>query len=93
MGISATSRFFAEVDTLEELKEVLAFARDQHLPMYFLGGGSNVLFVDDYDGLLIRMNIKGKEIQNENDDHILLKAGAGENWHELVMYCVEKGWG
>tara|TARA_R100000908_G_scaffold65428_1_gene56456 strand:- start:100845 stop:101876 length:1032 start_codon:yes stop_codon:yes gene_type:complete len=93
MGISATSRFFAEVDTLEELKEVLAFARDQHLPMYFLGGGSNVLFVDDYDGLLIRMNIKGKEIQNENDDHLLLKAGAGENWHELVMYCVEKGWG
>lgn len=93
MGISATTRFFAEVNTLEKLKKVLAFSRQEDTSIYFLGGGSNVLFIDDYNGLLVRMNFKGKEIQDENEHEVLLKIGAGENWHELVLYCVEQGWG
>lgn len=93
MGVAANVRYFAEVNSIEEVKAAITFSRNEHLPMYFLGGGSNVLFIDDYDGLLVLMNIKGKEIMEENDEKVLLKVGAGENWHELVMYCVEEGWG
>jgi UDP-N-acetylmuramate dehydrogenase len=58
-----------------------------------LGGGSNILFTKDFDGLVILNNIKGKEIINQNQKSVFLKIGAGENWHELVMYCVDNGWG
>jgi UDP-N-acetylmuramate dehydrogenase len=59
----------------------------------FLGGGSNVLFTQDYEGLVIRNDIKGKEIISETDEHVFLKSYSGENWHELVMYCVQRNWG
>lgn len=59
----------------------------------FLGGGSNVLLCNDYNGLLIRNAIKGKQIVHEDDDHVFLKVYSGENWHETVMYCVERNWG
>ena len=61
--------------------------------MLILGGGSNILFTKDFDGLVILNNIKGKEIISQNQQSIFLKIGAGENWHELVMYCVDNGWG
>ena len=58
-----------------------------------LGGGSNILFTKDYDGLVIQNNIKGWEITKENDNFIELKIGAGENWHQMVTTCVNNGWG
>jgi len=61
--------------------------------LLILGGGSNILFTKDFDGLVILNNIKGKEIIDQNQQSIFLKIGAGENWHELVMYCVDNGWG
>ncbi len=59
----------------------------------FLGGGSNVLLCNDYNGLLIRNAIKGKQIVREDDEHVFLKVYSGENWHDTVMYCVERNWG
>ncbi len=59
----------------------------------FLGGGSNVLFCKDYDGLIIRNNIKGIHIEREDEQYVYLKAYSGEVWHELVMHCVERNWG
>lgn len=58
-----------------------------------LGGGSNILFVNDFEGLVIHLNIKGREIIEENDKEVLIRVGAGENWHETVMYAVDNGWG
>jgi UDP-N-acetylmuramate dehydrogenase len=58
-----------------------------------LGGGSNILFTKDFDGLVLRNNIPGIEISEERDKLTLVRAGAGVNWHELVTWCVDKGLG
>ncbi len=58
-----------------------------------LGGGSNILFTQQPRGLVIKNEIKGKEIIRENEHDVWLRVGAGENWHELVLFCLEHGWG
>jgi UDP-N-acetylmuramate dehydrogenase len=93
MGIAAKARYFVSVASVEELKSVLADSRFKSTSKFMLGGGSNVLFVEDFDGLIIHMDIRGKEAVKEDEEFIFLKIGAGENWHELVIYCVDKGWG
>ena len=92
MGVSAHADYFAKVSTVEELMQAADFAEENSLPWLVLGGGSNVLFTKDVKGLVILNRISGKEIISEDDQYVYLKAGAGENWHELVMYCVEKGY-
>jgi UDP-N-acetylmuramate dehydrogenase len=58
-----------------------------------LGGGSNVLLTKDFEGMVVKMNLRGIERVNETEEHIFIKANSGENWHEFVLYCVEKGYG
>jgi UDP-N-acetylmuramate dehydrogenase len=93
MGLAAKARYFVSIRSAKQLSEVLKDPKLHTLPMFMLGGGSNVLFIEDYSGLVIHADIKGKEIVHEDQHEVHIKAGAGENWHELVMYCVEKGWG
>ena len=59
----------------------------------FLGGGSNVLFCKDYEGLVIKNSIKGIHVVSEDEQHVLLKVYSGEGWHDLVMHCVANNWG
>ena len=89
-GVEAKAKYFAEVNSLEELKETLQFS---YSPILVLGGGSNVLFTKDFDGLVIKLNLKGisKEILDEN--HVLVTAKAGENWHEFVQFTISKNYG
>ncbi|MEQ8525817.1 UDP-N-acetylmuramate dehydrogenase [Gracilimonas sp.] len=93
MGIAAKARYFVSVKSVEELKNLLADTRFYNTPKFIISGGSNVLFVSDYDGLVIHVDIKGISIEHEDEIQVKLNAGAGENWHQLVLYCVEKGWG
>ena len=93
MGVSATAAFFVEIESPADLKEALQFAQSRNLSFRVLGEGSNQLFVNDFDGLIIKNEIKGIETVREDEDRILLKIGAGENWHDLVLYCVQKRWG
>lgn len=92
-GVEAKAKYFVEVNTAEELIETLKHSNTQTLPLLFLGGGSNILFTKDFDGLAIQLNLKGisEELLNENE--ILVTAKAGENWHEFVMYCLNKNYG
>lgn len=60
-------------------------------PVLILGGGSNILFTRNYDGLVLKNEIKGLEIVREENNHVYVKAGAGENWHGFVMYCITNG--
>jgi UDP-N-acetylenolpyruvoylglucosamine reductase len=57
-----------------------------------LGGGSNILFAKDFDGLVLKNEIKGIEKIKEDDDSVYIRAGAGENWHGFVLHCIENGW-
>lgn len=85
-GIEATSRFFSRFSTEEELRELL----DEKVAetKMILGGGSNVLFTKDYDGFVLKNEIPGIDIINQNDDFIFIRAGAGVAWHAFVTYCV-----
>ena len=92
-GIDVKAKYFTSINTVNELIEIKKSEKFKDHELLILGGGSNILFTKDFNGLVILNNIKGKEIVDQNDDSIILKIGAGENWHELVMYCVDNGWG
>ncbi len=92
-GISCEAAFFTEVNTVDALREVLLNKEFDTLPKMILGGGSNILFTKPYSGLIIKNAIGGIEIVEEDDTQVILKAGAGVNWHSLVMYAVERGYG
>ncbi|MEX0720626.1 MAG: UDP-N-acetylmuramate dehydrogenase [Balneolaceae bacterium] len=93
MGISAIARYFVAIESVDDLKSILKDNRFKKLPLLIIGGGSNLLFVNDFEGLVIHNQIKGKELIEETHNYVDLKIGGGENWHELVLHCVEKGWG
>ena len=89
-GVEAKAKYFAEVNSLEELKETLQFS---YSPILVLGGGSNVLFTKDFDGLVIKLNLKGISEEIVNENHVLVAAKAGENWHEFVQFTISKNYG
>ncbi|MCL6269798.1 UDP-N-acetylmuramate dehydrogenase [Sansalvadorimonas sp. 2012CJ34-2] len=92
MGLSVSARFFAEVHSLEELQAALQWARLQQVAVFPLGGGSNVVLAGDYDGLVILIRIIGRQVLkvNEESNQILVKTGAGENWHQLVRWTLQQ---
>lgn len=90
-GVEAKAKYFAEVSSKEELIQLLTDY--QSVPTLFLGGGSNILLTQDFDGLAIKLNLKGISEENINESEILITAQAGENWHEFVQYCLKKNYG
>lgn len=90
-GIEVFAKRFAAFSSIEELSHLLQQRNGDQL--LFLGGGSNVLFTQNFDGFVLRNEIKGIEVLEENDEHVLVKAGAGEVWHDFVLHCVEKDFG
>ncbi|MCE9643673.1 UDP-N-acetylmuramate dehydrogenase [Candidatus Parcubacteria bacterium] len=92
--IGGKADFFVEAATLSELEEACRFAASKNLPMFILGGGSNVLIADEgWRGLVIKMDMGGIRLE-ERDGVPLVRAGAGVSWDELVARTVEWGlWG
>jgi UDP-N-acetylmuramate dehydrogenase len=92
-GIEAKARYFAAPETLDEIENLLAEAQKNGIPLFILGGGSNVVFARDFDGLVICPQIKGIEVVDEDSEHVLLKVGAGVVWDDFVRYAVEHNLG
>ncbi|MEO0899087.1 MAG: UDP-N-acetylmuramate dehydrogenase [Bacteroidota bacterium] len=92
-GLDVRARWFIEVFQEEEAVEFIVDNLHRKQPLLILGGGSNMLLTQDIEGVVLKNSIRGKEVVDENEDHVLLKVGAGENWHELVLYCLEQNWG
>lgn len=92
-GVDARAKYFTEVQTLEQLREAISYSKDHHLQILFLGGGSNILLTRDFDGMAIKLSLKGISEENLNENEVLVTAKAGENWHEFVMYTLEKNYG
>jgi UDP-N-acetylmuramate dehydrogenase len=90
-GIEVVAKRFGAFTTIQELRELLSQRNDDEL--LFLGGGSNVLFTQNFDGLVLRNELKGIEVVEEDDKNVIIRSGAGEVWHELVLHCVENGYG
>ncbi|MBO9155096.1 UDP-N-acetylmuramate dehydrogenase [Chitinophaga sp. GCM10012297] len=91
-NLDATARYFAAFHSREALEEILAGPQFKYTPKLILGGGSNILLTKDFDGLVLKNEIKGIHTVSEDEEHVYVKAGAGENWHQFVMHCIEKGY-
>jgi len=91
-GIDAYARLFATFSSVPELETLLSQSPVNKTDLFILGGGSNILLTKDYDGLVLKNELKGIEVVNENDDHWFVRAEAGENWHQFVLYCVAHGY-
>jgi UDP-N-acetylmuramate dehydrogenase len=93
IGIGGPARWLAEVESIEQLVETLAWARGHDLPLFLLGGGSNVLIADEgFDGLVVRNGIVGIDTSHDGDA-VRLRVGAGEPWDRIVERAVERRWG
>lgn len=92
-GIEARAAYFARVSQENDLRRILVMEEFRELPKLVLGGGSNLLFTRDFEGLVLQVDMKGIAVLEENAESVLLEVGAGEVWHDLVLYCVEQGWG
>ena len=90
-GITARARYFAPFASENELLELVEGQRGGQLPQMILGGGSNILFTQDFNGWVLKNEIRGIEIVGEDNDHVYVKAGAGENWHGFVQHCIAQG--
>jgi len=94
-GISVYADLFAKFNSVNELAELLEFKQPQtpnHKPQtLILGGGSNILFTKDFHGLVLKNEIKGIKTIKEDEYHVYVQAGAGENWHGFVLYCIQHG--
>ncbi len=92
-GIDAKAKLFVQFDSVEELQELLQMPELKHEEKLVLGGGSNVLFTKDFDGLVMLNAIKGIKVVGEDNKHIYVKAGSGEVWHNFVLYTLEHNLG
>ncbi|UCH65654.1 MAG: FAD-binding protein, partial [Ignavibacterium sp.] len=92
-GINAKAKYFADVSSLDELQNLLSNNEIPSDKNFILGGGSNVLFVNDFDGLVIKNSIPGINIMSEDETNVIIEAGAGVVWDELVQFCVDKNYG
>jgi len=88
-GVNAKARLFTDISTEEDLASLFADNQLKSLPQLVLGGGSNMLFRNDFDGLVIHINIRGLSHKIEGDQ-VYVTAGGGEVWNDLVNYAVEK---
>jgi UDP-N-acetylmuramate dehydrogenase len=89
-GIDAKARYFAAFSSVEDLTECSMF--NAQYSILILGGGSNILFTKDFEGLVLKNEIKGIELLHEDANYVYVKAGAGENWHQFVLHCINRGW-
>lgn len=91
-GIDKKAKFYCLTNSPEEVKQALLWAKKSNQPIFVLGGGSNILLTQDIDGLVIKIELKGIRVISEDQNHLLVEVGAGEVWHEWVMYSLEKNW-
>lgn len=92
-GIDVAAQYFSTFETVEQLQECLELEKQKtnngKPKTFLLGGGSNILLTGNIEGLVLKNDIKGIEVISEDDDFVYVKAGAGENWHSLVLYCIK----
>lgn len=92
-GVSIKTKFLVTISKPEDLEELTVFLQNNQTPFFFLGGGSNILFTKDFDGIIIKNELKGITIISENENSVEIEINAGEIWTDFVDFCVEKEWG
>ena len=90
-GIDVKCKLYCKVKSVEEVISVINSEEYKNNSHLILSGGSNVLFLKDYEGLIIQNEIKGREIIEEKSDSTIVRVGAGENWHQFVLWSIKNG--
>ena len=91
-GLEAKARYFCVLRKLGGVRSIMQWAA-QHpdLPVMFLGGGSNLLLVDDFPGLMVHVRLLQREVLGQDQDYVYVRGAAGENWHDFVRWTIEQG--
>lgn len=92
-GIDVKANYFIEYDSVEELQQLLNSDLLSENKFLQIGGGSNLLFINDYQGVVLHSQIKGIDAVEGTRDTVVVRAGAGEVWDDLVAYCAQKNYG
>ncbi|EPR74245.1 UDP-N-acetylenolpyruvoylglucosamine reductase [Winogradskyella psychrotolerans RS-3] len=90
-GIAAKAQSYCDISSIEDLSTVLI--NNDKTPLFILGGGSNMLLTKDIEALVLHINLKGIEVLSETENSVIIKAMAGENWHNFVLWCLEHNFG
>ena len=91
-GVEHTANFFIEIKNKDQIIDIISDKKYDKVDKLILGGGSNILFTKDYNGIVFLNKIKGIRKINEDDNSILLRVGSGENWDDFVEFCVKKNY-
>lgn len=90
-GVEQQARYFATITAESDLLQLSEFVESHNLPLLVLGGGSNLLLSQDFDGLVAKVDLAGISFNTDKQQRIV-RSAAGENWHQLVMQTIEHGW-
>jgi UDP-N-acetylmuramate dehydrogenase len=92
-GLDVTAKVLSRIGAMNDLQAVISENLKKNEPLLILGGGSNMLFTRNVDGLVLKNELSGIAVTHEDAETITICAGAGVRWHRLVMHCVDHGWG
>ena len=91
-GIDVSAKLFSQAENEDHVRNIIQSDHFLNNSSLILGGGSNILFTKNYNGIVLRNHIQGIEVIEDNPESVLVKVGGGVVWHEFVLYCIEKGW-
>ncbi len=91
-GIDVSARYFCSFSDLIQLEKALEQTEAMAAKHLILGGGSNILFTENFDGVILKNDFKGIELVNEDSNAYYVKSGAGEIWHDFVLFCIENNY-
>ena len=91
-GLPSRAAWFAAIDAPAQLRALIATPEWRYLQRFVLGGGSNLVLTGDFDGLMLHVRIPGRMLWGEDEEAWLVRAGAGENWHDFVCWTLAQGW-
>lgn len=92
-GIEAYARFYAEINSLNDLQELMQNKIFVDSEKLIVGGGSNMLFTKNFEGIVLKNNLKGIKVVKEDNDFVEVQSAAGAVWHDFVMWCIDKNYG
>lgn len=91
-GVNAITALYSEIHNLDDIQDLLEWKAQNDLPVLLLGGGSNLLFKNDYQGLVSRVCLSGKQVIDDDNKNAYISVAAGENWHDFVRWTISEGY-